>query len=305
MTGSPVLGLDIGGTKLAAALVREDGGLTRTLEVPTPEGDAEAVFEALRELAAQTCNGEPVRLVGVGCGGPMRWPQGVVSPLNIPGWRQFPLAERLADALPGTQVRVHNDAVAAAVGEHWRGAGRGVAAFLGVVVSTGVGGGLLLDGRVVPGPTGNAGHVGHVVVDPHGPPCNCGGRGCVEAIARGPAIAAWAVEQGWAGEATAAAVAAGAGRGDPVAIAALARSGQAVGVALASTAALLDLDVVSVAGGVAGAGAAFFGPLEEAFRRHARLDFATRCRVVPAVLGRAAGLTGAAALWLDGERYWR
>ncbi|MBN6051251.1 ROK family protein [Nonomuraea sp. RK-328] len=136
--------------------------------------------------------------VGVGCGGPMRWPAGEVSPLNIPGWRGFPLRARLAERFPGVPVRLHNDAVCVAVAEHWRGAGQGTRDMLGMVVSTGVGGGLVLGGRLVDGGTGNAGHIGHVVVEPvDGPPCGCGGRGCLEAVARGPALTAWALARGW------------------------------------------------------------------------------------------------------------
>jgi len=98
--------------------------------------------------------------------------------------------DRLRQRFAGLPVRLHNDAVCLAAGEHWRGAGRGRRNLLGMVVSTGVGGGLVLDGRLINGATGNAGHIGHVVADPEGPPCGCGGRGCVEAIARGPALAA-------------------------------------------------------------------------------------------------------------------
>lgn len=300
-----VLAVDIGGTKLAAALAGPQGQLSGVTERPTPPaGTAEEVWAALAGLIETVLAGRSVRRVGVGCGGPMRWPSGVVSPLNIAGWRDFALADRLRDLLPGARLRLHNDAIAAAVGEHWCGVGRGSAAFLGIVVSTGVGGGLVLDGRIFSGPSGNAGHLGHLVVDPHGPPCACGGRGCLEAIARGPAIVEWAIANGWAGEPTAPALARAAAEGLPLALAAMARAGQAVGVALASTAALLDLDAIAVAGGVAAAGAPLFGPLLEAYRRHAGLAYAKRVRLRPAVLGRRAGLTGAAAFWLAGERYW-
>ena len=121
----------------------------------------------------------------------MTWPDGEVSPLNMPGWRGFPLRARLAARFPGLPVRIHNDAVCLAVAEHWQGAGRGSADMLGMVVSTGVGGGLILGGRLINGGTGNAGHIGHVVVEPEGGPrCGCGGHGCLEAVARGPALAA-------------------------------------------------------------------------------------------------------------------
>jgi len=176
-----------------------------------------------------------------------------------------------------------------------------------VVVSTGVGGGLVLDGRLINGATGNAGHIGHVVVDPGGPFCTCGGRGCLEAIARGPALAAWAQGEGWrTGQApvTAKELAADAAHGHPIGIAALRRAGRALGIAIASAAQLLDLEVVAIAGGLAQAGPLLFDPLEEALRTHARLDYARNVPVVPAGLGQSAGLIGAAALIFAADRYW-
>ena len=303
-----VLALDIGGTKMAAGLVDPGGRVLLTERIPTPAmADSETLWRALLGLAEHVAGRAdgPVKGVGVGSGGPMLWPSGVISPLNIPAWVSFPLRERLVDTFPGIPVRVHNDAVAVAAGEHWRGAGRGQSNVLGMVVSTGVGGGLVLGGRIVDGRSGNAGHIGHVVVDPDGPDCLCGGRGCVEAIARGPAVARWAMDHGWSSrEGTAAAVAADAQRGHPVALAAMDRAGQALGVAIASATHLLDLDVVCIGGGLAQAGPLIFNPLEAAFRRHARMEFAREVRVVPAALGQDAGLVGAAAFVLAGDTYW-
>lgn len=189
---------------------------------------------------------------------------------------------------------------------------------LGMVVSTGVGGGLILGGRLIDGGTGNAGHIGHVVVDPEGPPCGCGGYGCLEAIARGPGLAAWALAQGWSpkaevtrdglyqeeGTATARRLAADAAAGDPIALAAMTRAGRALGIAIASAVNLCDLDLVTVGGGLSQAGDLLFGPLEEALREHTRMGFAERVRVVPASLGQEAGLVGAAALVIAGDSYW-
>ncbi len=307
---SAVLAIDIGGTKLAAALVGPAGELVgEPLRVPTPVGDGEQVFAAVTALAGRVLAGSTERpaAAGVGCGGPMRWPAGEVSPLNIPGWRGFPLRSRLAAQL-GLDVRLHNDAVCLAVGEHWRGAGRGVGSMLGMVVSTGVGGGLVIRDRLVDGATGNAGHVGHIVVDPGGAPCSCGGRGCLEAVARGPAVVAWARERGWspAGAAPADGVllAAAARAGDPVAAAAFERAGAFIGVALASAVALCDLELVVVGGGLSAAEDLLLPPLRAAFARHARLPFAVGVPIVAAALGQSAGLLGAAALVLAGDRYW-
>ncbi|MFD8559333.1 ROK family protein [Streptosporangium canum] len=338
MSGS-VLAVDIGGTKFAVALVDSDGNVRAARRTATPPGgDARALWKALGELVdslldgaaadglidGDTAAGGVVAGVGIGCGGPMTWPEGAVSPLNMPGWRGFPLRAKLAERFPGVPVRIHNDAVCLAVAEHWRGAGRGSANMLGMVVSTGVGGGLILGDRLIDGGSGNAGHIGHIVVDPDGPPCGCGGRGCLEAIARGPGLAAWAVEQGWtpgAGSPYAEAALAGpayveaaaaSGRqlaldakaGDEIALAAMSRAGRALGLAIASATNLCDLDVVTIGGGLSQAGPLLFDPLEATLRDHTRMEFARRVRVVPASLGQDAGLVGAAALILAADRYW-
>ncbi|MEV4471746.1 ROK family protein [Nonomuraea sp. NPDC049504] len=192
-----ILAIDVGGTKLAAGLVSRDGTVTGSRRVATPQGaDAETLWRTLIALVEPLAG--HAEAVGVGCGGPMSWPDGEVSPLNIPGWRRFPLRARLAEQFPSLPVRLHNDAVCLAVAEHWLGAGRGSRDMLGMVVSTGVGGGLILGGRLAHGRTGNAGHIGHVVVEPHdGPRCTCGGHGCLEAVARGPALTSWALANGW------------------------------------------------------------------------------------------------------------
>jgi glucokinase len=300
---SAVLAVDIGGTKLAAALVERTGRVARRGQRPTPPAaGAEQLFADLAALVTDLLAGGRPAAVGIGCGGPMDRATGRVSPLNIPGWRDFPLRDELRTLLDSPVV-LHNDAVAMALGEQRYGAGRGRAAFLGIVVSTGVGGGLVLDGRVLSGHTGNAGHVGHVVVDPAGPACACGGRGCLEAIARGPALVAWAQAQGWAPTPAEAAdgrsLVAAARAGDPVALAALTRGGQALGVAVASVAAVVDLDGVAVGGGIAHAGDLLLGPARDAFGRHAGLDFVRHLTIEPAALGDDAGLVGAAALAFD------
>ena len=312
-----VLAIDIGGTKFAAAIAASDGRLSFAAQVPTPRGagaDAERLWRALAALLdgvlQQAGISGPAELagVGVGCGGPMEWPSGLVSPLNIPGWRRFPLRGRLAARFAGLPVRVHNDAICLAAAEHWRGAGQDCSNMLGVVVSTGVGGGLILDGRLIAGASGNAGHIGHVIVEPDtGPRCACGGRGCLEAIARGPAVAAWAQAQGWRPgqpDVSARDLAADAARGDPVGRAALARAGRALGLAITSATLLCDLELIVVGGGLAQAGPLLFDSLHEAVRQYARLPFARGVRVVPAGLGQSAGLVGAAALILQGEQYW-
>ena len=305
------LAIDVGGTKLAAAQVDGDGVVLRRGQVataPTAAGHGDELWLTLLGLIDDVCAGGSPIDVGVGCGGPMRWPAGAVSPLNLPAWRDYPLRDRLRTRFPDTEVRVANDAIAMTVGEHWRGAGRGARGLLGIVVSTGVGGGLVLDGRVVAGLTGNAGHIGHVVVDPDGPPCACGGRGCLEAIARGPALVQWAIDQGWQPEddtsADGRALLAGARAGDQVCAAAFERAGTALGIAIGSAAHLLELDVVAVGGGLSAAGELLLGPARSAFAEHVRMSFAAGCRIVEAELAVDAGLIGAAAFVAAGDRYW-
>lgn len=305
----PVLAIDIGGTKMAVGIVEADGTVLTSSRTPTPAGpgvDGETIWSALIKAIDAMPDVDQVRAVGIGCGGPMLWPAGEVSPLNILPWRGFPLRRRLQERFPDLTVRLHNDAICFAAAENWKGAGVGVDNMLGMVVSTGVGGGLVLGGRLIDGNSGNAGHVGHVVVDPAGPACPCGGRGCLEAIARGPAVAAWAVEHGWrtSGDGSARALADDARLGDAVAIAAFERAGGAVGTAIASTAALLDISLVVIGGGLAQAGELLFGPLRQAFAEYGRMNFLRDLVVVPAGLGQDAGLVGAAALVFEGERYW-
>ena len=311
----PVLAIDVGGTKIAVGLVEPGGRLASWTQAETPRGlEAEQLWRTLDALCTRLLAGENIGPgngglagVGCGCGGPLLWPEGRVSPLNIPAWRAFPLRQRLRERFPGMTVRLHNDAICLTVGEHWRGAGRGRRTMLGMVVSTGVGGGLVLDGRLINGATGNAGHIGHVVVEPGGPPCTCGGRGCLEAIARGPALAAWAQGEGWRPgqtEVTAKDLADDAAQGHPIGVAAMRRAGGALGIAIASAVQLCDVEVVSIGGGLAQAGPLLFEPLEEALRTHAGLDYAKDVPVVAATLGQSAGLIGAAALIFASDRYW-
>jgi len=276
------LGVDIGGTKLAAAVVDADGGVVASALAPTGGDGAEALFDALGTVVdrARALAGDPPILVcGVGCGGPMTRARQTVSPLNIPAWRAFPLRDRLATRT-GLPVTVDNDAKALALGEGWVGAARGEHAFLAMVVSTGVGAGLVLDGRLLDGSDGNAGHIGHVIVEPDGCRCECGGRGCLEAEASGTAIAA--------------------ATGRPAAEAGpevVSRTGCLVGRAVASVANLLDLRLALVAGSVAlGYGAPFFAAAQAELDARARLEFSAGARIVPGGLGADGPLVGAAAV---------
>lgn len=284
-----MLALDIGGTKIAGGLVDAGGRLLRHTSRPTGTDP----FSSLREVVAELAAGD-VAGVGIGCAGPVDAVAGTVSPINIPAWRDFPLVERVRE-LVGAPVALAGDAVCMALGEHWVGAGQGSRGMLGMVVSTGIGGGLVLDGRPFAGLSGNAGHVGHVVVEPDGEPCTCGGRGCAETVASGPNIVRWARARGWVG-ADARELAESAKAGDSVAAEAFQRCGQAVGLAIVATAAVCDLDLAVVGGGVAQTGDLLFEPVRATLATHARLSYLRGLRVEPAQLGTTAGLYGAASL---------
>lgn len=298
------LTLDIGGTKIAAGLVDPDGQLQFQTRQPTPRtDDPEQVWAAARRTITEAVEkaGGVVDGVGISSAGPIHLADGTISPVNIPAWRGFPIRDRVAGAVPGVPVRLGGDGLCMALGEHWRGAGQGAGFLLGMVVSTGIGGGLVLDGVPYSGRTGNAGHVGHVVVDTDGPACSCGGRGCVEAIASGPHLAAWAREQGWAGS-DAKELADAAATGNEIALRAFDRGARAIAAMIASVGAVCDLDLVIIGGGVAKAGPILFEPVRAALRTYAGLDFLTGLRVVRGELGGEAGLIGAAALLRGGMR---
>ena len=224
-----------------------------------------------------------VGVCGVGCGGPMTLGGEAVSPLNIPAWRRFPLRRRLAEAT-GLPTFVDNDAKALALGEGWRGAAAHEKNFIAMVVSTGVGGGIVLEGRLLDGAAGNAGHIGHLIVEPDGRACACGGRGCLEAEASGLAIAAVTGRPAVEADATT-----------------VRRTGTLVGRAVASVANLLDLRLAVVAGSVAlGFGEPFFAAAQHELDERARLEFSFGARVVPAGLGERGPLIGAAAVGWQG-----
>lgn len=291
------IAVDVGGTKIAAGLVDRAGRLVHRAQLPTPDGDGEAVWAVVEKLLAEAMRIADGRAtaVGVASAGPIDLPNGTVSPINIVEWQDFPIVERIAGAtrLP---VRLGGDGLCMALGEQWCGAGRDAQFLLGMVVSTGVGGGLVLDGAPYDGRTGNAGHVGHVVVDPDGGElCTCGGHGCVETIASGPSMVRWARRHGWDGT-DAKALGDAANHGDELAVKTFDRGARAVAAMIASVGAVCDLDLVVIGGGVAKSGALLFGPLRAALADYAGLDFLRGLRVVPAELGGDAGLVGAAAL---------
>jgi glucokinase len=275
---------------MAAGLVDRNGTLVSRRQRPTRQvrgdqvgaGGAELLWADLEELvhdvvSSNGADGARLVVCGVGCGGPMSPGGEEVSPLNIEAWRSFPLKSRLATST-GLTTYVDNDAKALALGEGWVGAARGRRDYLAMVVSTGVGGGIVLDGRLLGGRLGNAGHIGHVTVVPDGRPCVCGSIGCLEAEASGTALEAMT--------------------GQPAEFAPpelVERCGTLVGRAVANVANLLDLPLAIVSGSVAlGFGQPFFNAAQAEMDVRCRLEFAREAKVVSGGLGDRGPLIGAA-----------
>jgi glucokinase len=270
------LALDVGATKAAAGRVAPDGTVLERGSVPT--AGADDPFPAIAELLV-ALRGD-AEVCGIGSAGPMTERGERVSPVNLPAWRDFPLRAEVA-AATGLPTFLDGDAKALALAEGRFGAAVGVDRYLAMVVSTGVGGGLVLDGRLLDGALGNAGHVGHVIVEPDGRPCGCGGRGCLEAEVSGTAIAA--------------------ATGRPPMEApddVRARAGRLTGQAVASVANLLDLRLAVVAGSVAlGFGDVFFAAAQAELDARARLSFSAGARIVPSTLDDGPLLGAACVGW--------
>lgn len=302
---SPALALavDLGGTKVEAALVTDQGVVlpgTRFRSPTGPQRTSDELQAAVNEVVTSALGSVPAdaTLVGVGVGsaGPVDEEHGLVSPLNMPVWRGHPLRDRIAALVPeGVSVTLRMDGLAITLAEHWVGAAQGYDHVMGMIVSTGVGGGLILHGRTVSGPTGNAGHIGHVECGGYDDPCACGGTGCLEAIASGPKTVAWAQRQGFAGS-TGEALSAAYAAGDEIAVAAVKRSGRALGQAIAAATSLVDLEVVAIGGGFSHVTPDLFEFAREAVAERVEFGFVTKVRIVPTALSQDGPLIGAAAL---------
>ena len=279
---SPVLAVDIGGTKVAAGIVDPKGQVLYRRRGPTACPDAEALFVLVERLARAVLDehGEPVEICGIGSGGPARDNHRLLSPLNISVWRDFPLQERLSDVLD-IPVIVDNDAKALTLAEGWVGGAVGEDNYLAMVVSTGIGAGIVLNGRLLDGADGNAGHIGHVFVQEGGRPDAAGVVGLLEGQASGSAI-----KDLLNGVAPADA---------PLEM--RRRVGTLVGRGVGSVANLLDLRLAVVGGSVAlGYGADLFNAAQAEIDRICRLLHSKGTKIIPSPLGSHGGLIGAAAV---------
>jgi glucokinase len=291
---SPMLGLDIGGTKLAAGVVDPDGGVHGFVTAATdPDGRAgvERLLELGREAIAEA--GLQVDGVGIGCGGPLDTANGVlVAPFHLAGWHGIPVGELGAEGF-GRPAVLDNDAVAGAAGEHRYGAGRGTRDMVYLTISTGVGGGVVIDGQLHRARSGNGGELGHVTVDWHGRRCRgCGRRGCLEAYCSGTSIAERANEVGMHG-ATASDVAEAARAGNPTAGALWDETCEALACGIVSIANLFEPEVVVLGGGVVRTGEQLLGPVRELVRAQ---TIGPSVEIRQAALGDAVGVVGAAAV---------
>ena len=306
----PVGAIDLGGTSVRAAVVDVNGGLAGFVAGATeasqgPDAVIDRIVAVLRNsLTRAAVDISELVAVGIGAPGPLDWDSGVIHEApNLPGWKEVPLAARIADAI-GLPTFLENDANAAALAENQYGVAQGSQNMLYITVSTGVGGGLILDGELWHGAYGSAGEFGHMTVDFDGPLCDCGNRGCIEAIAAGPDIAAWVGEQIVAGhpsrltssgDLSGRDVVEAAQQGDALAVSALERAGRAVGFGIVNVAHLVNLDTVVVGGGIANAGELLFDPIRATVRSHLLESTAPNLRVEPWSLGEDVGLLGAAA----------
>ncbi len=292
MSGEVAVVIDIGGTKMAVGLMTMQGELIDREQTPVDHDlNANALYASLDEMIQsqlERARGHHQRnpvVAGIGSAGPLTPNAEEASPLNIAAWRRFPLRQRVEEST-GLPVYADLDAKALALAEGWLGAAQGKENFLAMVVSTGVGGGIVLNGQLLDGATGNAGHVGHIVVEPNGRRCACGSRGCLEAEASGPSILAIT----------------GRPPTEPT-YEIMQRTGRLVGIAVASVCNLLDLDLVVVGGSVAlGFGATFFNSAQEALAEHSTLSFSRGARITPARLGDKGPLIGAGAVAVRGLR---
>ncbi len=306
MSTPVALAVDLGGTKAEAALVDPHGAIlpgTRFRQPTGPARDSDELAASIDAVVSQALGTLPsdTELIGVGIGsaGPIVVREGAVSPLNLKAWRRYPLRAQVQALVRKTvadlPITLRMDGLCITLAEHWLGAAQGVDNVMGMVVSTGVGGGLILGGQTVAGPSGNAGHIGHIEVAGFEDPCPCGGRGCLEAVASGPHTVAWARTQGFAGT-TGEELGDAYAAGDEVAIAAVKRSGMAIGRAIASATALLDLELVAIGGGFSHVTPDLFDFIREPIAERVEFDYIRDVRVVPSGLSGDGPLVGAAAL---------
>lgn len=315
--GAPILGVDIGGTKVAAGLVDRDGKILTQGRQPmiaggTAEAGLQAVTVAIDSMSAAAASSGGFEGIGICAPGPLDPKTGIVlNPPNLPCWRNFPLAEKIA-AKYGVPVKLDNDANAAALAETRWGAARGFRYVFYATIGTGIGTGIVLDGRIYHGNTGSAGEGGHVSIDYRGPLCPCGKRGCIEVLAAGPAIGAraraklnaesspqsaiLALAKGSIAAVTSELVGQAYAAGDPLAREILMETVEVLTPWLGNIVDLLDPDILVMGGGVAAMLQPFFDEIKNRLPSWCVNPRAGEIPLVIAHYGRDAGIAGGAAL---------
>jgi glucokinase len=315
-----VLGIDIGGTNLVVGAVTEDGARVRGLRTePTgvPDGPdvvIERIVRMGRAAMDQTRAEDPdtdILGVGIGSPGPLDRKRGVVIFTPNLRWTNMPLRDRLGEAL-GLRAALDNDANCAMLGEHWVGAARGARDAVCFTIGTGIGGGIVVDGKLAHGASDAAGEIGHITIDVNGRRCGCGNDGCLEAYASGPAIARRAQEAIEAGAVSSILRRAGeisavtaqtvfecAAEGDQLADELVRDTARYLGVGIANMLNIMNPEVVVICGGVTRAGDHLFVPLRREVARRAFKPVVEAVRIVPGALEGTAGVVGAARAWLD------
>lgn len=284
------LAIDIGATKVAVGLVTREGSVLSRTDISSQADSMEELNLRLANAITQQLAQAPSNVVGVGIGsaGPLNHVKGTINPVNISQWVDFSLVDFVRTISGNADVHLIGDASALAYAEFCVGAGQGATNLLGVVVSTGIGGGLVLDGRFFPGVMGNAGFIGHTVVVMDGEQCACGARGCVEAYSSGTNMAREARMDRFED------VAAAARAGDAKAIAVVDKGSRVLATALVNAVATMDLDTIVVGGGVINAADVYWQPLQSHFEQQvACLKFPSRVSLKRATLGQDSGLIGA------------
>jgi glucokinase len=312
MTGGEAIGLDVGGTKINALRVARDGEILDRKHVPTPAEDEAATLAAMIDVAGAMLT-DDVLAIGVGAAGLVDVAEGTLRFAPNLAWREIPIAARMRDAL-GLPCQLDNDATVAAYGEFRFGAGRGYRHLLLVAVGTGIGGGIVSDGRLYRGAHGFAAEIGHIVVDPAGPECGCGNRGCWEQVAAGRAIDRAGREAARSRPGSLIAELAGgdperadgrvvseaANAGDETALAILDEVGRRLGEGIAGLVNVLDPQIVVVGGGAINAGEILLEPARASFASSVEgFEHRPHVPIVAAQLGNDAGAVGAATLALE------
>lgn len=288
--------IDIGGTKMAVGMVDESGKLLARLERPTaPERGPAQGLALIREMLHQTATetGDRLQGIGIGCTGPVDPMSGILQKNEfLPGWEGMRLTDDLQGSF-GVSVAMENDADAAALGEFAWGAGRGAKRFIYITVSTGIGGGMVFDSHLYRGVDGSHPEIGHHVIDPTGPQCFCGARGCWESLASGPALA----QRG--GRSNAKDVCDAARRGDKIALIAIEQEGFYLGMGIANLITLFVPDIIVLGGGVIQSHDLFWERIHSIIQTSCGLVPFEKTRLLPAALGLDVGLIGAAQVWTE------